>query len=287
MAGYFGGGGAATSVVVGTTTLTGGTDTRVLFDDGGVIGEDTGFTYAKASDTLTVVGPVQGASFQLADSNASHRLVLLTTSNLTADRNLTLVPGDAARTITISGDTTISQDYSTGGSPQFTGLTLTGAFTGTTITLQSGVTAMKLNVFQSGNSYAGFGIAAGDARQYFPTSAKQSWGSMSEDGANTYTQRLALNANGSINLDRTVTAGGTTGAQTINKMAGTVNFAGGASSLVVTNSLVDASSIVFCVVRTNDATATIKNVVPAAGSFTITLTAAATGETSVGFWVTN
>lgn len=61
------------------------------------------------------------------DSDDSHQLVLLTTSNLTADRNLTLVPGDAARTVTIGGDTTISQDYSTAGSPTFTGLTLTGA----------------------------------------------------------------------------------------------------------------------------------------------------------------
>lgn len=85
----------------------------------------------------------------------------------------------------------------------------------------------------------------------------------------------------------TNTAAGTTGAQTINKATGTVNFAAGASSLVVTNSLVTTSSIVFAVVRTNDTTATIKNVVPASGSFTITLGANATAETSVGFMVIN
>lgn len=85
----------------------------------------------------------------------------------------------------------------------------------------------------------------------------------------------------------TNTAGGTTGAQTINKTSGTVNFAAAASTLVVTNSLVSATSIVLCVVRTADATATIKSVVPTAGSFTITLGAAATAETSVGFMVTN
>lgn len=90
-----------------------------------------------------------------------------------------------------------------------------------------------------------------------------------------------------LKLDRTITAGGTTGAQVINKIGGTVNFAAAAVTLVVTNSLVDASSIIFCTVRTNDATAIIKNVVPAAGSFTITLNAAATAETSVGFLVTN
>lgn len=90
-----------------------------------------------------------------------------------------------------------------------------------------------------------------------------------------------------ILLDGTNTAGGTTGAQTINKACGTVNFAASATSLVVTNSLVTAASIVFAVVRTNDSTALIKNVVPGAGSFTINLNAAATAETSVGFWVLN
>jgi len=88
-------------------------------------------------------------------------------------------------------------------------------------------------------------------------------------------------------LARTITAAGTTGAQTINKMAGTVNFAAGASTLVVTNSRVSTTSIIFATIRTDDATATIKNVVAASGSFTITLTAAATAETSVGFFVTN
>ena len=92
---------------------------------------------------------------------------------------------------------------------------------------------------------------------------------------------------GKLTVYATNTAGGTTGAQTINKPSGTVNFAAAATSLVVTNNLVTTASLVFAVVRTADATAVIKNVVPAAGSFTITLTAAATAETSVGFWVIN
>jgi hypothetical protein len=101
------------------------------------------------------------------------------------------------------------------------------------------------------------------------------------------TNLLNVSLASGVGLDRTITSAGTTGARTINKIAGTVNFAAAATTLVVTNSLVTTSSIVFCTVRTNDTTATIKNVVPAAGSFTITLTAAATAETSVGFFVTN
>ena len=103
----------------------------------------------------------------------------------------------------------------------------------------------------------------------------------------TLTERMRVTASGALMLENTVTAGGTTGNQTINKMSGTVNFAGGGSTLTVTNSLCTTSSIVFATIRTNDATATIKNVVPGSGSFVITLTAAATAETSVGFFVVN
>lgn len=90
-----------------------------------------------------------------------------------------------------------------------------------------------------------------------------------------------------VRMSGTVTAGGTTGAQTINKPSGTVNFAAGATTLVVTDNLVTTDSIISCVVMANDATAIIKNVVPASGSFTIRLNAAATAETKVGFIVVN
>lgn len=96
-----------------------------------------------------------------------------------------------------------------------------------------------------------------------------------------------LQVNGGVAFNGTNTAAATTGNQTINKTSGTVNFAAAATTLTVTNSLVSTSSIVFAVIRTNDATATIKNVVPGSGSFVITLAAAATAETSVGFFVIN
>ena len=93
--------------------------------------------------------------------------------------------------------------------------------------------------------------------------------------------------NGKTSFAATNTAAGTTGAQTINKASGTVNFAAATNTLVVTNSLCTASSIVFAIVRTNDATAWVENVVPAAGSFTINLGANTTAETSVGFFIIN
>ena len=90
-----------------------------------------------------------------------------------------------------------------------------------------------------------------------------------------------------VTTPRVITPGGTTGNRTINTPAGTVNFAAAATAITVTNNLCTTSSTVFASVRTNDGTAVIKNVVPGAGSFVITLSAGATAETSVGFLVVN
>ena len=78
----------------------------------------------------------------------------------------------------------------------------------------------------------------------------------------------------------------TTGPVTINKPMGRVSFVTGGTTLVVTNSLVTVNSNVFCVVLAAD-TATIKNVIPAAGSFNILLTAGASAELQVAFMVVN
>jgi hypothetical protein len=88
-------------------------------------------------------------------------------------------------------------------------------------------------------------------------------------------------------LDLTITSAGTTGNQTINKSAGTVNIAAGNSSVTITNSLVTANSIINVLARTNDSTCSVKNYVPASGSFVINMTANCTAETSVGFIVIN
>lgn len=88
-----------------------------------------------------------------------------------------------------------------------------------------------------------------------------------------------------ITTSKTITAAGTTGNRTINKQTGTVNIAAGASSVVVTNSLVTVNSIVLPVLRTADGTTKILSCVPAAGSFTITLDQNAGTEVSIGFRV--
>jgi len=91
----------------------------------------------------------------------------------------------------------------------------------------------------------------------------------------------------SITLFKTITATGTTGARTINKATGSVNFASTATSLVVTNDLVTVNSVIQVSKATNNTTARLGAVVAAAGSFTIHMDVAPTATTRVNFLVTN
>lgn len=92
---------------------------------------------------------------------------------------------------------------------------------------------------------------------------------------------------GDIVYEKTITAPGTTGAQTINKTTGRVNFAAAATSLVVTNSLVTANSIIHVTKATNDATMRLGAAVATAGSFTIYADVGPAAECAVNFTVTN
>lgn len=112
-------------------------------------------------------------------------------------------------------------------------------------------------------------------------------GTIARFADNSDVEKFKFLNTGSLVLEATNTAGGTTGDRTINKISGTVNIAAAGTTVTVTNSLVTTSSIVFAVVRTNDTTALIKNVVPGSGSFVINMNAAVTAETSIGFFVIN
>lgn len=105
--------------------------------------------------------------------------------------------------------------------------------------------------------------------------------------ANLATFTAAVLFNGNVSLDKTITAAGTTGARTINKNAGSVNFAAAATSLVVTDSRVTTSSVIVATVATNDLTMKSVNAVAGSGSFTLNANAAATAETRVNFLIIN
>lgn len=89
-------GNTVTSVTIGTTTLTSGTDTRVLFQDGasptGVLQENAGLTFTKGTGLLTstlfnVTGAGSAAAPSLAVGNATTGFHSVSTTALGVDIN--------------------------------------------------------------------------------------------------------------------------------------------------------------------------------------------------------
>lgn len=89
------------------------------------------------------------------------------------------------------------------------------------------------------------------------------------------TAKFAVNAYGRVSINGTSSAAG---AATIDKPAGVSGIAAGASSVVITNSLVTASSHILITPHTRDATCKELIVTRAAGSFTVSGTANATAN---------
>ncbi len=104
--------------------------------------------------------------------------------------------------------------------------------------------------------------------------------SVEVSGGNSVVANEAVSAN--FALASTITAN--VGAATMNTPSGRVKAGIGATSLVVTNSLVTANSKVMAWPAQSDATGRVTAVTPAAGNFTISLTAP-TANMSVDFVV--
>jgi len=146
------------SVTITGGSITGITDLAVA--DGGT-GASTaanartnlGAAASGANTDLTSVY-LNNTGLKIKDTNASHGLIIAPGSDLTADRTLTITTGDSARTVTISGNVTVSQDYSTTGNPQFATVEL-GAATDTTLgRAAAGVLAVEGNQVPSPASQA-------------------------------------------------------------------------------------------------------------------------------------
>jgi len=89
-----------------------------------------------------------------------------------------------------------------------------------------------------------------------------------------------------LQVDATITPAATTGTQTINKAAGTINVPINVSTIYITNSLVTTNSLVFVMQRAADTTGRITSAVPTTGLITIA-TVTNTATASVGFFVVN
>lgn len=98
---------------------------------------------------------------------------------------------------------------------------------------------------------------------------------------------VELGSTGDVTFAKTVTPQGTTGAVTIHKNAGSVNFAQNMSSVTVTNNRVTPNSIILVSKATNDNNASIGAVVAGTGSFVIYMDHNPGGECRVNFVVIN
>jgi hypothetical protein len=75
---------------------------------------------APSEISLVGSGRFNNEGLRVLDTDASHDQIIKVGSNLSADRTLTITTGDADRTLTIGASATVSQDYSSSGSPTFT-----------------------------------------------------------------------------------------------------------------------------------------------------------------------
>ena len=233
-----------------TTPVFGGTGTNVIPTSGQLlIGNFAGsYTVAYLTMGAGLFSTVGDGSLAVGISNTA-----VTAGSYGNAATATTFTVNAQGQLTAAGSTSIAINAS-----QVTGGTLLVSRGGT------GLATLTVNRIPYGNG----------------TSAFQSSANLTYDGA-----IFTVKAN--IVVDKTVTAGGTTGAQTINKTAGSVNFAAAAASVVVTNSLVATSSIIMATIATNDATMKSVQAVAAAGSFTLYANVAPTAETRVNFLVLN
>lgn len=116
---------AATAVAAGTIYYV--TDEQVTERSTGAAWEDVSDGGAGISDgdTLATGLTFPNTGLHILDTNASHDLIIAPGSDITADRTLSLVTGDANRTVTLSGDLTVeaaslvNQDLTTDADPSF------------------------------------------------------------------------------------------------------------------------------------------------------------------------
>ncbi len=114
--------GAGTGDVVGPASATGNalarfdSTTGKLIKNSGVIVDDsnnvTGLGTV-ASGAITSTGEVKGDTLAINDSDDSHKIAITTGSNATANRTLTINPGDADRTLDISAANTTISSFAT------------------------------------------------------------------------------------------------------------------------------------------------------------------------------
>jgi hypothetical protein len=271
------------SLLGGGSTSPAGSDTYVQFNDGGSFGGDAGFNYNKTDNELKINTSTDNGAYKLQGEGGMYW-------KLDGTNAFKIVHSVGADRVTINGSTGNLDAYTFSSQNFSTSSAGSSTFNGSYMRQSGGAYFQGWQqAFSMIRTYPGTGSSP-QSTVIFDNTTETS--PASDYQIATFklsgTSVAFVDKDGKYNAQSTVTAGGTTGNQTINKPTGTVNIAAAGSTVTVTNSTCTANSIVYAVLRTNDATATgIKSVVPSAGSFVITLNAAATAEVSVGFIVFN
>lgn len=241
-----------------------------------ILGSGTGVTTPVFGGTGTNVVPTSG---QLLIGNFAG---FYSVAYLTANNGLFSTVGDGTLAVGISDTTVTAGSYGSASSVT----TLTVNAKGQLTVAGSVAIAIAASQITSGTLPVGRGgtglttLTANQIPYGNGIAAFQSSANLTYDGA-------VFTVKANIVVDKTITAVATTGNQTINKTAGSVNFAIAATSLVVTNSLVTTASVILATVASNDASMKSVQAVAAAGNFTLYSNAAATAETRVNFLVLN
>lgn len=206
-------------------------------------------------------GGTWGSAVQFLTINASGNVGIGTTS----PTNLLSLGGNSARTFWMERHTTSNT-------------------AGNNLTIQAGGATVVATNKAGGNLIltSGVGTGTGTSDIIFNTNPAGSTGTTDT----TPTEAFRIKGNTAILVSATITTVGTTGDQTINKVAGRVNIAAAGTTITVTNSLVDTNSIILAVAATADTTARVTSVVASNGSFVIN-TVACTAETAFNFLVMN
>lgn len=207
-----GSGTTAITVTLANSGVTAGTYRSVTVDAKGRVTAGTnpttlsgyGITDALSNSTTSTQSGYFGDIFLFDDSTPSHYLAITNSANLTAARTLSINVNDADRTISLSGNLTVSAAATVSGTN--TGdqtITLTGDVTGSgtgsfaTTLANSGVTAgtyTKVTVDAKGRVTSGTTLSAGD----IPTlnqNTTGSAGSLSDDSGYIRTRSAGSEAN--------------------------------------------------------------------------------------------
>lgn len=303
------------TIVTFTPTVTTGSGSTA-----GVVGVanslTTGNAFDFSSSSVTTGNVFSIAATGTAAASNTKTALRVATSGANGTSTQTTYGGRFTNTSTGTASTNVALDVSASGGTNNFGLIVSGGQLLTQLGTQAAPglvigTAVTSTGFYGNGTRIQISIAnvvgplINGAGLYSKASGIVGWDSSTDPANGTTDSAIGRNAAGRLEInngtasayrdlivrqyyaDQTITPGGTTGNQTINKSAGTVNIAAAGTTVTVTCSLCTTSSTIYTALRTNDATARIANVVPGTGSFVITLTAAATAEVSIGFLVVN